>query len=90
MDIAEVRRQYEALLADAQVQFQRTLAEAQSKLEEMIGEVNKPKAKPQSAWVTGNDGERMLILNEVAAKQLEQMFDLFQLVIAELRKGESK
>ena len=70
-------------------QFQDLVEQERKRLEKLVGEAEvenrKAKQKPQAVW-TEQGGERLLILNEAAADQFNNVFDILNDLIPELNK----
>ena len=84
---------YKEFLVAAQKQHQKTIDEANAQLAALIAATAKeerPIPKAQSAWVTGNDGERFLMLNEPATELLNEVFSKFKSIIELLAKEQER
>lgn len=77
---------------NAQKEHKNLIETATRKLEAMmtVAETNSAQnaAKSQSVWITGNDNERFLMLNEVAVNQINNLFGALKEVIELLAKKE--
>ena len=88
-DLQKALDDYKTFLKNAQAQHEKTIQEATAQLEALIENTRRAGEKedgPQSVWITGNDGEPLLLLNEAAAKTIENLLAGLQEVLAELIK----
>ena len=92
--IQDAVSEYRKFLKEMQETHTRQIAEANAQLERLLAgadnaTANKDTAvKPQSVWVTGNDGERFLMLNQQAVDQIDALFENFKEVVALLARRE--
>lgn len=89
----EMLNEYRKFLDNAQEEHKKLIEAATQKLEAMmhVAETNSAQnvAKSQSVWITGNDNERFLMLNEVAVNQINNLFEALKEVIELLvKKGQ--
>ena len=96
-DIEKSLEAYRKILKEAQEDHRRQIAEAEAQLQKLIAAIDRETQvhvsaveKPQSAWVTGDDGEKFMMLNQAAVDQFSKLFDGFKDVIELLAKQEVK
>ena len=89
-DLQEYLKAQREMIAELTIQHQKVIEDSTKRLEDMIAKAatvtQAPETQAQSAWITGNDGERFLMLNESAAQQFDQLFEKFKEVIELLAK----
>ena len=95
-DVRETLARYKQTLEAAQEQHRKTVDESNRLLEQMIHDIAssyveepkpaEPTEAPQSVWVTGNDGEKFLMLNESAVNLINDVFERIQDVIKLLQQ----
>jgi hypothetical protein len=90
MNVQQTLANYEKWLKDVQSQHEAMVAEANAKLTALTtsAQVASTPKKPQSAWITGSDGDRFMILNEDAVEQMNKVFEGIKEVVAMLAAKE--
>lgn len=95
-DVASAIEAYTTFLKSTEEQHKKTIADAHAQLEALIAATAAPApapevepVAPQSVWITDNDGDKLLLLNEAAVEQITLLFTGFQEVIELLKKEHS-
>ena len=88
MGIQDTVEQYREMISTITAQHEKLVADAQQQLQALVEKHQRVvnEEDPSSAWIE-QDGQKYLLLNAQAAKEINKLFETLQGVIQTMRRG---